>query len=133
MHQAQILTVIAVCGALGALARYASVEGVTYLLGNRTHFPYGTLLVNVAGCFVIGIAAAALTDPHAKTAHTLWLRYGLMVGFLGAFTTFSSFSLDTLKQLQEGEAHWAVVNILANVAICLIAVWAGLQLGQAVF
>lgn len=131
MHQAQILGVIALSGALGALARYGCVQGVTYLWGDR--FPFGTLLVNVAGCLVIGIAAAALTEPPKATLQTLWLRYGLMVGFLGAFTTFSAFSLDTLKHFQQGEAHWALLNILANVALCLGAVWAGWRLGEAVF
>lgn len=133
MHQTQIVAVVAVCGALGALARYGSVQGVTYLLGDRDDFPYGTLLVNVLGCFAIGIAAAALVDPHAKTAQTLWLRYGLMVGFLGAYTTFSAFSLDTLKQLQDGQPQWALVNVVANCVICLVAVWAGLRLGEIVF
>ena len=77
MHQLQILSVIAFTGALGALARYASVQGATYLWGDR--FPYGTLLVNVVGCLVIGVASAALMEPHKPTAVTLWLRYGLMV------------------------------------------------------
>jgi fluoride exporter len=131
MHQVQILCVVALSGALGALARYASVQGATYLWGDR--FPYGTLLVNVAGCLVIGIAAAALTEPHKQTAQTLWLRYGLMVGFLGAYTTFSAFSLDTLKHFQQGETHWALLNILANVTLCLAAVWAGWRLGEAIF
>lgn len=129
--QVQILCVIALTGALGALARYAGVQGAAYLWGDR--FPYGTLLVNVAGCLVIGVAAAALPEPHKPTAQSLWLRYGLMVGFLGAFTTFSSFSLDTLKQLQQGETQWALLNILANVALCLAAVWIGWLLGKAIF
>lgn len=131
MHQVQILCVIAFTGALGALARYVSVQGATYLWGDR--FPYGTLLVNVAGCFAIGIAAAALAEPHKPTAATLWLRYGLMVGFLGAYTTFSAFSLDTLKHFQQGETPWALLNILANVGLCLGAVWMGWRLGEAVF
>jgi CrcB protein len=131
MHHVQILCVIAFSGALGAVARYASVQAATYLWGDR--FPYGTLLVNVAGCLVIGIAAAALTEPQKQTAQTLWLRDGLMVGFLGAYTTFSAFSLDTLKQLQEGQPQWALVNVVANVALCLAAVWAGLRLGETVF
>lgn len=131
MHQAQILGIIALSGALGALARYAGVQGATWLWGDR--FPYGTLVVNVVGSLVIGIAAAALIEPHQPTVRTLWVRYGLMVGFLGAFTTFSSFSLDTLKHLQQGDIHWALLNVLANVALCLVAVWLGWRLGEAIF
>jgi CrcB protein len=131
MHQPQILAIVALSGALGALARYGSVQAVTYLWGDR--FPFGTLLVNVAGCLVMGLAAAALPDPHEKTTQVLWLRYGLMVGFLGAYTTFSAFSLDTLKLLQAGDSHWALLNIFVSVALCLIAVWSGLRLGESIF
>jgi fluoride exporter len=130
MHQLQIVLVIAAAGALGALARYGSVLAATQLLGDR--FPYGTLLVNVVGCLVMGLAAAALPDPHEKS-QLLWLRYGLMVGFLGAYTTFSAFSLDTLKHLQEGGSVIALLNVLANVLLCLAAVWSGMRIGSAVF
>lgn len=131
MQQAQILGVIALSGALGALARYASVLAATHLWGDR--FPYGTLLVNVLGCLVMGIAYAALPDPKEPTPAALWLRYGLIVGFLGAYTTFSAFSLDNFKLMQQGEAHWALANALANVALCLAAVWAGVRLGETIF
>ena len=131
MQQAQILAIVVLSGALGALARFGSVQGATWLWGDR--FPFGTLLVNVAGCLVMGLAAAALPDPHEKTSRTLWLQYGLMDGFLGADTTFSAVSLDTLKQLQQGDGLLALLNVLANVTLCLGAVWAGMRLGATIF
>jgi len=131
MPQLQILLVIGAAGALGSLARYGSVLVATQLWGDR--FPYGTLLVNVVGCLVMGLAAAALPDSHEKSPQLLWLRYGLMVGFLGAYTTFSAFSLDTLKHLQEGTGLVGLLNVVANVILCLAAVWSGMRLGSALF
>jgi CrcB protein len=128
MNQALIVCVVAASGALGAVARYASTRAATLLLGDA--FPYGTLLVNVVGSLVIGLAYAALPEPSNKATQDLWLRYGLMTGFLGAYTTFSSFSLDTLRHFEAGQTALALVNIAANVFICLLAVWAGVRIGQ---
>lgn len=131
MHQVQILFIIAAAGALGSLARYGTVVAATRLLGER--FPYGTLAVNVVGCLVMGLAAAAVSSAQEKSPQLLWLRYGLMVGFLGAYTTFSAFSLDTLEQFQKGASVMALLNVAANVILCLAAVWSGMRLGSALF
>lgn len=130
-QQVQILCVIAISGALGALARYGTMLLAIRLWGDR--FPYGTLIVNTLGCLAIGLAAAALPEPHDKTAAGWWLRHSLMIGFLGAYTTFSTFSLDTLMQLESGQALPAGLNVVANVALCLAATWIGLKIGQAAF
>nr|CAA6802412.1 MAG: CrcB protein [uncultured Thiotrichaceae bacterium] len=108
-------------GAVGALLRFLASNAVYQLFG-RT-LPYGTLAVNVIGSFLIGLLSmyfiqrAMLDTPLAK---------GLMVGVLGAFTTFSTFSLDTFYLLEQGAWLKGVLNILLNVFLCLGAVWLGM-------
>lgn len=116
----QILPIM-IGGAFGAAARFLLTEKVYHLTGRD--FPYGILVVNALGSFLMGLLAILLLqkfpDNHA-------LRLGVMVGFLGAFTTFSTFSLDTLNLIQTGEALKAFLNILSNVIICVLAVWLGM-------
>ena len=119
------VVLIALCGAFGTIARYA-VSGWTYRwLGSS--FPYGTLAVNLIGCFLIGLVAhvAQTTDlipPHFRQAAT--------IGVLGGFTTFSSFGYETLLQLQGGQWRNGLLNIGANVVIGLLAVWLGIVAGR---
>lgn len=116
---------IAVGGALGALGRYWVSNGIYGLLGRE--FPYGTLAVNVLGSLVMGWLYIQLLERLSVGPEVRGL---LLVGFLGAFTTFSTFSIETLNLLEQG-AHWkAGVNIVASVVVCIGAAWLGLVLGR---
>jgi CrcB protein len=113
--------------ALGGGCRYWVSGAVAQKYGEA--FPAGTLLVNVIGCFLIGLIAA-LGDPDGRILVGPTARQFLMVGVLGGFTTFSSFSLQTLALLQAGEWAYASANVLLSVLLCLIAVWLGHSAGQ---
>lgn len=119
------LGAIAAGGALGALMRFWVSGGVYSLLGRE--FPYGTLSVNLIGSFFIGIAFIFLTERLTLGAE---VRAFVLIGFLGAFTTFSTFSLETLFLLQEGLLIKAAGNILLSVFLCLIATWGGIILAK---
>ena len=129
---------VAVGGALGALARYAVGLGAARLLGQG--FPWGTLAVNVAGCFLMGLVLALLLQlggqpqltPAIKAQLAFW-KQGVAIGFLGGLTTFSSFGADTLREFQAGRPALALANIAANVICSLAAVWAGWVLMQTFF
>ncbi len=113
---------IALGGALGSVGRYWAAELVARWMGNQ--FPYGTLLVNVTGSFLIGLFAAG-TGSDGRWPASSSVRVFLMVGVCGGYTTFSSFSLQTLSLLREGRPLQAGLNILGSVALCLAAVWLG--------
>ena len=113
---------IAVGSALGGIARYWC-SGVAARLFGET-FPWGTLLVNVSGSFIIGFFAT-LTAPDGRVFAGSTMRQFVMLGLLGGFTTFSSFSLQTLNLAQDGEWLQAGGNIVASVVLCLVAVWLG--------
>lgn len=119
---------IAVGSALGGVSRY----GVGLLVAQRVGiaFPWGTLAVNVIGSFAIGVCGALLAVTNRTTAP--WLREFVMVGFLGGFTTFSAFSLQTLQLLRDGKLAAAAANVVASVLICLFAVWLGFALAMRV-
>ncbi|MBU2712238.1 fluoride efflux transporter CrcB [Zooshikella harenae] len=119
----QQLLIIGLGGALGAMARY-SVYFIYATTGGKL-FPLPTLLVNVVGSFLIGIAYYAIVERLQLQA--VW-RNGLIVGFLGAFTTFSTYSLDALRILQNGELSIALGYLLLSVVLCLIATWLGFWL-----
>lgn len=121
------LAAIATGGALGALMRFWVSGGVYSVLGRE--FPYGTLAVNLIGSFAIGIAFILFTERLTITAE---IRAFVMIGFLGAFTTFSTFSLETLFLLQEGMLIKAAGNVLLSVFLCLIATWAGIIIAKSV-
>ena len=116
---------VAVGGALGAVSRYSFGLVALALIGNR--FPWATLGVNVVGSFLIGLAAVLIGDRIVDGE--LW-RPLIIVGFLGAFTTFSAFSLDTLLLLQQGNYNSAFAYILGSVVLCLGATVAGMQLAK---
>jgi fluoride exporter len=119
---------VAVGGAVGSLARFWLAAAMTMLTGPR--FPWGTLLINIVGSFVIGVVAAVTLTP-ARVAMHPDLRIFLMVGVCGGFTTFSAFSLQTLELLQSGDTSPALAYVAGSVVLCLAAVWAGLVLGRA--
>ncbi len=115
---------IAVAGALGALARY----GLDAAIGRRSGaFPWGILVVNVTGAFLIGVLVEAL-EPRFEDS---WVRLTVITGFLGAYTTFSTFSLDTYRLLEGGHPGQAAFNAVGTLVAGLIAVWLGLRLGRA--
>ena len=109
-------------GALGTLARFLLSTFVATHIGET--FPWGTLIINVTGSFAIGFFGA-LTDPDGMLLVRPEARTFFMVGICGGYTTFSSFSLQTLRLAQGGQWLSAGANILASNAGCLLAVWLG--------
>jgi CrcB protein len=103
------------------------------LVANRfgETFPWGTLAVNVSGSFVIGFLAA-FTAPEGRVLASPGFRQFFMIGICGGYTTFSSFSLETFRRLQDGEWLYAGGNVVLSVVLCMIAVWLGYLLGAAV-
>ena len=112
------LALIAVGGAIGAMARYALAQWRT------PGFPYAILVANVTGSFVLGL----LLGEVSRSAFLL-----LGVGFCGALTTFSTFALDTMVLAREGRGRAAVLNVVASVAVCIVAAALGLALGAVIF
>lgn len=121
----QQLLAIAGGGALGAILRFLMSSHIYRLFGRD--FPYGTLAVNVLGSFLMGIFFIFIIERGMLSAE--W-RSIIIVGFLGAFTTFSTFSIETLTLLESGELSRAVLNIFLSVALCLAATWLGLLMGR---
>jgi|TARA_R110000787_G_scaffold180137_2_gene292242 CrcB protein len=119
------LFAIAVGGAVGAILRFAMSNGVYKLFGRD--FPYGTLAVNVLGSLLIGVLFILLIEKLAVAAE--W-RAGLLVGLLGAFTTFSTFSLETFTLMENGAFIKAGLNVFLSVVLCLAATWLGISLGR---
>ena len=109
-------------GALGTLARYG-LSGLVAVQFGET-FPWGTLAVNVLGSFVIGFAAV-LTAPDGRLFVGPTARQFVMTGICGGFTTFSSFSLNTLNLIRDGEWGYAGLNMVGSVVLCMISVWLG--------
>jgi len=112
-------------GGLGAVARFMVSTSVNERLSSN--FPYGTLVVNVMGSFIMGFLAMWLVE---KLGLNPLLRLAIFVGFLGAFTTFSTFSMETLNLFNEGLAFQALLNMLINVMLSVLAVWLGVILGK---
>ena len=118
---------VAIGGALGSVGRYWASGWVARHFGET--FPWGTILVNVTGSFVIGLFAA-LTSVEGRLLVPAWFRQQFfMLGICGGYTTFSSFSLQTLNLMQEGEWLHAGANVVVSVVSCLLAVWLGHILG----
>ncbi len=109
-------------GALGTAARYV-LSGVCANAFGET-FPWGTLIVNVTGSFVIGFFFT-LTAPDGRLFVSGQTRQFVMTGFCGGYTTFSSFSLQTLNLMRDGEWMAAGGNVLGNVVLCMLGVWLG--------
>ncbi len=116
-------------GALGAVLRFMVSNGVYHWLGRS--FPFGTLAVNILGSFLIGLMTEALIVQ--RVAISTEYRAAILVGVFGSFTTFSTFSLETVFLLEQGNFAKAGYNILLSVGTCLLAVWIGLLLGRTLF
>ena len=117
----QAVILIAGFGALGCVTRYYLSGWVYNLLGRS--FPYGTFAVNILGAFIIGLI---MEFSMRSTLIPANLRTGLTIGFLGGLTTFSTFSYETFRLLEEGEFFIASTNVLASVLTCLFFTWLGI-------
>ena len=113
---------IALGGALGSAARYACTGLAARFIGDT--FPWGTMMVNVAGSAFIGLFAG-LTGSDGRLLIAPVARQFVMVGICGGFTTFSSFSLETLNLARDGQWMRVAVNVVGSVVMCLIGVWLG--------
>ena len=112
-------------GFLGANARFLVLSWAARLLG--TNFPYGTFIANISGSFLLGIAIAILHDRALLESPQ---RYFLLAGFLGAYTTFSTFTYESMQLFQQGAVLFGLLNVLGSVAIGLLAVFCGVLLGR---
>lgn len=119
------LIMIAAGGAAGSLMRFMLSTGVHRVVGRD--FPYGTLSVNIIGSLLMGLLYILLIERASVGVE--W-RALLLIGFLGAFTTFSTFSVETLNLLENGELIKAGVNVILSVLLCIFAAWAGMILGR---
>lgn len=118
----QIL-LVATGGAFGALVRFAISSGLSRFENHP--FPWGTLVANVVGCFLIGLLiGSGLADRHHAA------RLGFGVGFLGALTTFSTFGAETVGHVQSDQWGWAITNVSANLVLGMLGVFAGMALGK---
>ncbi|MBI1806555.1 MAG: fluoride efflux transporter CrcB [Ignavibacteria bacterium] len=112
-------------GGIGAVGRYMLSGAVHRVFGSD--FPYGTLTVNVAGCFLIGFLMFGLEERFLLNPA---LRIFLTIGILGGFTTFSSFSFETIALLRDGEILFATLNIGTSIVVCLVATYLGTLTGK---
>jgi CrcB protein len=118
---------VAIGGALGSALRFWVGEYVGQRTGGR--FPYGTFVINCTGSFLIGLVVTLLVETH------LWgpkWRYLIAIGFIGGYTTFSTFELETFRRFQEGEALVASLNVILSVVVGFISVWLGVITGKAI-
>ncbi len=119
------LAFIAVGGAIGAVLRFLVSSGVHSFMSRD--FPYGTLTVNVVGSFLMGISYVLLIERLNLSPE--WRAF-IIVGLLGAFTTFSTFSIETLLLIESSELFKALMNIILSVVLCIMGSWIGIILGR---
>lgn len=119
--------VIGIGSALGGLARYSCGSLAAAVWG--ASFPWGTILINLIGSFVIG-GFATLTGPDGRFYVAVLWRQFVMVGLCGGYTTFSAFSLETLQLLQARRPAAAAANVALSAMLCLLAAWSGHALAQ---
>ncbi len=122
-----ILAPLVIGGSLGAVSRWGVQHWVDGRFGAGTPFPWGILVVNLAGCFLFGWLFGILEN---RTWGSEAMRLAIFTGFLGSFTTFSTFGWNTLELLRNGAIILALANVGASVILGLVAVWLGLLLGR---
>lgn len=111
-------------GFLGAIARYALGAYIGGRYGLR--FPLGTFVINVSGSFLVGLMLTML----ARTTASAYWRYLIPIGFIGAYTTFSTFEYETLRAIQDGQVMTGLLNVGLSLVLGFIAVWAGVEIGR---
>jgi fluoride exporter len=117
--------IVGIGGFLGAIARFWLGGYVSTKLGTR--FPYGTFLINCSGSFLIGFIITLLAD---RTHWSPNWRYLIPIGFIGAYTTFSTFEYETFRVIQDGELWIAFLNVVLSVIVGFVAVWLGVIAGR---
>ncbi|MCZ6771850.1 MAG: fluoride efflux transporter CrcB [Proteobacteria bacterium] len=120
---------IALGGAIGAVSRYTLSGWITVLLG-ESFFPYGTLAVNLVGCFLLGVVQQI---GETTNQFSQFKRIAIAVGFLGALTTYSTFGYETLRQLESGRVLAPIGNVGAHLVFGLLAVWMGITLARIIW
>ena len=118
---------IGIGGFAGAVARFWLGGYISNRMG--TKFPWGTFVINVSGCFVIGLIVTVLAE---RTHWSPNWRYLIPIGFIGAYTTFSTFEFETFQSLQDGQWLMAALNVALSVVLGFIAVWCGVIAGRAI-
>ena len=119
------LVAVAIGGAAGAVMRWLMASGIQRMAGGP--FPWGTFAVNAIGSFLLGFIFVWLIE---RSTVSELVRLALTVGFLGAFTTFSTYSLESIRLLQEGALALAFGNVIGQVLVCLTLTWLGIQLAR---
>jgi len=114
-------------GFMGSIARYWLATYVGQRMGTR--FPYGTFLINISGSFLIGLVMTILTE---RTHLSPIYRYLIPIGFIGGYTTFSTFEYETLRVIQDGQFTIGVLNVVLSVLVGFLMVWTGAMVGKAV-
>lgn len=117
---------VGIGGFVGAIARFMLGSYIANRMGSR--FPYGTFVINMSGSFLIGLILTMLTQRTAMSPN--W-RYLIPIGFIGAYTTFSTFEYETLRTVQDGQMLIAMANIVLSVIVGFVAVWLGVVAGRA--
>ncbi len=118
---------VGVGGALGSILRFWLGSYIGERMGTR--FPYGTLVINVTGSFLIGLVYAILTE---RTQWSPNWRYLIPIGFIGGYTTFSSFEFETFRSIQDGQLGLGLLYVAVSVVVGFIAVWGGMVAGRAI-
>ena len=118
--------VVGIGGCLGSILRFWLGNYVGSKMGTR--FPYGTFVINITGSFLIGLVFAFLTE---RSQWSPYWRYLIPIGFIGGYTTFSSFEFETLRTIQEGQFGIGLLYVMSSVVLGLAAVWGGLVAGRA--
>ena len=123
-----IYIALALAGAVGAISRYWMLRTAYSWLGDN--FPYGTLMVNVSGSLMMGFLTVLLVHRFNVSQE---IRLAILVGFLGSFTTFSTFSMDTVHWIENGAVLKALVYVLLSVVACVLGAWGGLLSARHIF
>lgn len=121
----KLLLVFFGCG-FGGIARYLVANASYFFLSKE--FPYGTIIVNISGSLAMGILYELFLGKYSAMGPEL--RALFLIGFLGGYTTFSSFSLETINLLENGKIFAATINVVASVITCLLAAWVGVLIGR---